>query len=351
MPDATEADAADAKRIERGLASTLRRKIESIEVIAPGLDVRRFYRVRLVGEETPSRVIARVSPDSAQAPDCEPVRRLLALHGLPVPMAYGAAEGIEFLEDLGDASLEALARQGPPGQRDALYAEACALVPAIQAIASPSLRRLDAELVALKAEKWLAWTLPDALGREALEPERAATVRAFEFIAKVCTGAPQRLAHRDFKAANLLLRPATAGEPPRLCMIDLQGAFLAPPEYDLVCLLRDAQVELAEDAVQDHLERTRPRLPDAPQRRAFQRRFDLITVARVAKDISHYLHAAAQRADRRYLPFVPTGLAILRAAAGRAAERDREIGGFAEIVLRLPDSIEVSPDSPPGAEP
>lgn len=346
MPDAIEAEAEDAKRIERGLASTLQREIESLEAIAPGLDVRRFYRIHLAGEKAPARLIARVSPEAAQPPDCEPVRALFAVHGLPVPAAYGAAGGIEFLEDLGDASLETLAREGPARRRDALYAEACALVPAMQAIAFPSRRRLDANLVALKAEKWLEWTLPHALGREAREPERSATLRAFGFIAEVCAAAPQRLAHRDFKAANLLLRPATGDEPPRLCMIDLQGAFLAPPEYDLVCLLRDAHVDLAEDRVQDHLERTRPALPDAPRGRAFQRRFDLITVARVAKDISHYLHAAASRGDRRYLPFVPSGLANLRAASGRAAERDGEIGDFAEIVGRLPDSIAVSPDSP-----
>ena len=349
MPDALEPDTEDAKRIERGLAATLGREIERLELIAPGLDVRRFYRVHLARNKTPTHLIARLSPSPAAPPDCEPVRALLARHGLPVPGSYGAAEGVEFLEDLGDASLEKLARRGPTDTRDALYAEACALVPVMQAIQSPFERHLDAKLVAQKAEKWLDWTLPHALGRKPREPERAATVRAFGFIADVCTGAPQRLAHRDFKAANLLLRPATGDEPPRLCMIDLQGAFLAPPEYDLVCLLRDAQVELEEDCVQSHLARIRPTLPDAPQAPIFQRRFDLITVARVAKDISHYLHAAAERGDRRYLPFVPTGLTHLKAAAKRAAERDIEIDAFAQFVSSLPNSIEVGPDSTHGA--
>lgn len=342
-------DAKDAKRIERGLAATLGREVDHLESIAPGLDVRRFYRVRLVGSEAPTHLIARVSPSPADLPDCEPVRALLARHGLPVPGTYGAAEGIEFLEDLGDTSLEELARQGPAEARDALYAEACALVPVIQTIQSPFERRLDAQLIAQKAEKWLNWTLPHALGRKALAGERSATVRAFAFIAEICTGAPQRLAHRDFKAANLLLRAGTDNKPPRLCMIDLQGAFLAPPEYDLVCLLRDAQVELEEDSVRNHLARVRPSLPDAPQAPTFQRRFDLITVARVAKDISHYLHAAAERGDRRYLPFVSTGLAHLKASAGRAAERDSEIDAFAELVSGLPDSIAVGPDSAHGA--
>jgi len=314
----------------------------------PGLDVRRFYRVHLADDRAPSRLVARVSPSPDDPPDCEPVRALLARHGLPVPGGYGTAEGIEFLEDLGDASLEALARQEPPETRDALYAEACELVPSIQAIPVSMERRLDAGLIEQKAAKWLNWTLPHALGRGAGEPERAATGQAFGFVAQVCADAPQRLAHRDFKAANLLLRPATGNQPARLCMIDLQGAFLAPPEYDLVCLMRDAHVELDEETVQGHLARVRPLLPDAPEASTFERRFDLITVARVAKDVSHYLHAAAERGDPRYLAFVPAGLRNLKAATRRAAERDAELAAFAHLVSHLPDSIHPCPESQAG---
>ena len=55
-------------------------------------------------------------------------------------------------------------------------------------------------------------------------------------------------------------------------MIDLQGAFLAPPEYDLVCLLRDSYVELEAEEVQEQLDRIRPELPDAPEPEGFAAR-------------------------------------------------------------------------------
>ena len=96
------------------------------------------------------------------------------------------------------------------------------------------------------------------------------------------------------------------------------------------------------------LERTRPELPAPPGPDEFARRFDLIAVARIAKDISHYLHAASHRGDRRYLRFVPTGLSNLRAATLRAQSRDPEISEFAEILAALPATLDVPADSRAG---
>ena len=107
-------------------------------------------------------------------------------------------------------------------------------------------------------------------------------------------------------------------------------------------------MELEEETVQGHLARVRPLLPDAPEASTFERRFDLITVARVAKDISHYLHAAAERGDPRYLAFVPAGLRNLKAATRRAAERDTELAAFARLVAQLPDSIHPCPGAQAG---
>jgi len=197
-------------------------------------------------------------------------------------------------------------------------------------------RRLDADLIASKARKLIEWTLPHALGRTATPGEREVVERAFAWIAAELEGAPQRLAHRDFKAANLHVLESDAG--PRLGMIDLQGAFLAPPEYDLVCLLRDSHVRLPESEVEHHLHRTRPVLPDAPDPDAFDRRFTLITLIRVGKDVSHYLHAADERGDRRYLAFVDTAFHNLCAAATKAAGWDDRLERLATLIGTLSDS-------------
>jgi aminoglycoside/choline kinase family phosphotransferase len=332
------------------IGTQLGRAVETIQRLPSGLDVRSFYRVHLGGEALPARLIARVEPEPGAASDLEPIRSLLAHHQLPVPARYASAPGLELLEDLGDQSLELLANRIAADRRDKLYAEACDLVPRLQRVPLPFERSLDAQLIAGKARKWLDWALPLAFGRRASPAEEAATHAAFGLIAQECARAPRRLAHRDFKAANLLLRPARSSQPAELCMIDLQGVFLAPPEYDLVCLLRDSQVALPEDTVDFLCERIRPELPDAPGREEFLRRFDLITVARVAKDIAHYLHAATQRGDRRYLPFVPRGLANLRAAARRAGEREADMAPLAEIIEGMPAHFEITPESAPETE-
>jgi aminoglycoside/choline kinase family phosphotransferase len=120
-------------------------------------------------------------------------------------------------------------------------------------------------------------------------------------------------------------------------MIDLQGAFLAPPEYDLVCLLRDSYVELPDAEVEAHCARIRPALPDAPDCDAFAHRFDLLTLTRKAKDHARFLYAAGVRHDFRYLPFVPATVRFLHAAAARAVEREPELRPLAEMVAALPE--------------
>ena len=119
-------------------------------------------------------------------------------------------------------------------------------------------------------------------------------------------------------------------------LIDLQGAFLAPPEYDLVCLLRDGHVPLEETEVNALLERVRPQLPDSPDPESYARRFTLLTLTRVGKDLALYRYAAAVRDDRRYLAFVPNCVRYLQHAAERAADWDPRLARLAELIAALP---------------
>lgn len=342
-PDPLHARAADF------VTRLVGRDVASIADVPAGLGTRRFLRVAFATGE-PATLIARIDDDTPPAPGApapepplEPIRSLFEANGLPVPRRYGAdpAAGIELLEDLGDVSLERAAHDATPERRRALYGRAVSLIPAIQSItasASPVAafeRRLDAALIATKAKKWLEWTIPFARGRAASDAERDATERAFAITRAACEAAPARLAHRDYKAANLHLVPDPAGGEPRLVMIDLQGAFLAPPEYDLVCLLRDSHVPLPQAEIDVHLAGVRPHLPDAPAADDFTRRFDLLTLVRVAKDISHYVDAAIRRGDRRYLPLLATGVGNLSVAAERASRRDAAVAPFAELVAEL----------------
>ena len=356
-PDPKRRDRPDVEidaELESWVTEVTGRSVISSEPMAPGLGHRRFFRLTLSGSDAPTTLIARIDPPEgssdttgvAAEPENEPIRALLEQAGLPVPRCHGrdAIRGWDLLEDVGDTSLEAAARAADDAERWALYHEAVGLLPRLQAVTAPSPsipafeRRLDSALIATKARKVIEWLLPEALGRTASAVEHATVEHAFAEVARVVDEAPLRLSHRDFKAANLHLRPNADADPnrPRLVLIDLQGAFLAPPEYDLVCLLRDSHFQLPASEVDAHLRDVRPRLPDAPSSDEFQRRFDLLTLTRVGKDLAHYLNAARERQDMRYLPFVATGFAKLRAASERLREEHPALLDLARMLRDLP---------------
>lgn len=331
----------------------LGRSVTQIAWLPGQLGPRRFARVELDAGE-PRTLVARVDaaedpagrPAGAPAePPLEPIRDLLESHGLPVPRRYAsdAPAGIELLEDVGDVALRDAAASASAEERRALYAEACALVPRLQRVARADIanfkRGLDAELLDYKAQLFAHYGLA-LRGSSATPAETAAVRAAFAAVARSIEAAPARLAHRDFQSANLHVVTGRAPDA-RLVMIDLQGAFLAPPEYDLVCLLRDSYVEIEPGEMQTHLDRVRPELPDVPDPETFAARFDLLTLARKGKDLGRFVQAARERGDRRFLEHVPATVRALQRAAPRAARRDPAFAPLAELVAALPESTEV----------
>jgi aminoglycoside/choline kinase family phosphotransferase len=341
---------------DRGLETLVRRRaavalgaeVAGIAPITGQLGLRRFFRVTLASGPVET-LIARVDRPEDPAgrpagvppePPLEPVRALLERHGLPVPARYGgdAEAGIDLLEDLGDRALREAAEEASTADRRTLYEEACDLVPRLQAIEDEGLdvaafhRQLDDALFAYKADLFTTWAVGPLGGGSGPAP-RACVRAAFDAAAREAARAPQRLAHRDLQSANLHLVPGRG-----LVMIDLQGAFLAPPEYDLVCLLRDSYVDLTDDEIERQVSRVRPRLPDAPGAEEFARRFDLLTITRKGKDLARFLYAAADRGDTRYLSHVPRTLHMLRTAALRAAARDPHLRDFADLCHALQEA-------------
>ncbi len=338
--------------VRRVVAGSLGAQVARIEWLEGQLGLQRFARVHL---ETgpPATLIARVEapedpagrpPGIPPEPPLEPVRALLEREGLPVPARHGgdAAAGVDLLEDVGESTLAAAAGAGSAAERRALFEEACDLVPRLQRVRDPGggvaafERRLDDAHFAYKADLFATWSLA-ARGHPASAGEASAVREAFAAIAREVGRAPLRLAHRDFQSANLHVRSdRLPGE--RLVMIDLQGALLAPPEYDLVCLLRDSYVELEAAELAHQLERIRPQLPDAPDPDAFAWRFDLLTLTRKGKDHARFLYAARERGDRRFLRHVPATVRALRGATARLAERAPRFSAIAALVAELPET-------------
>lgn len=338
------------------VARCLHREAVALEEIAPGLGRRRFYRVRLAGDHSPRTLVARIEqpedparrpPGLPPEPSLEPLRTFLEKAGLPVPLLLGrdAEAGVELLEDAGPVALRDVAPRLEAAGRRRLYEEICDLLPRLQSLEAEASeipafgRRLDAAFFAYKADFFVRHSLPVALGRMPTPAEVRVVSEAFEVVAEAMAGAPQRLSHRDLQGANVMVREAP-GARSRLLLIDLQGAFLAPPEYDLVCLLRDSYVELPDEEVAWQLARIRPALPDAPAREVFERRFDLLTLSRKGKDHALGYYHAALRDDPREVRFATRCARYLRAASARLAASDVRLARLADLIARLPASAD-----------
>jgi aminoglycoside/choline kinase family phosphotransferase len=337
--------------VRRAVHAALGAEMVRSQAIDDGLGLRRFVRVFLAPtSDGPDTLIARIDAAEDPAgrpagippePPLEPIRSLLELHGLPVPARYGGDldSGVMLLEDLGDVSLADAVRDANATERTSLYRQACDLVTRLQRVApEPGVeafeRRLDANVFAYKADLFLDFSVA-ARGRDATAAEAAAVRGAFAQIAERVAHAPARLAHRDFQSSNVRVLDRPGGS---LALIDLQGALMTAPEYDLVCLLRDSYVELSDAECADWSRAARENLPDPPEPDVFEQRFDLLTLTRKAKDHARFVYAARVRNDSRYLPFLPATLRFLRAAAERAAGREPAFAALAELVHTLPES-------------
>jgi len=379
IPKEIEISEVDALYLRNVCEKHLARTPRSIENIPAGLGTRRFFRIEFE-TGTPGRLIARLEADPADAqmvrdaepkppqwlpePALEPVRTFFEEAGLPVPKSafHDALAGLDLIEDLGDQTL--LDVTSP--ERHERYLEACDLITRLQSLHAepneiPAFARVyDRALLDTKSWKWLHWTLPCLLGRPATEEEIVQTSALFDHIHRITDAAPLALSHRDFKAENLHLSdhsvascpsprtPFDSGTPrpePRLVMIDVQGAFLAPPEYDLVCLLCDMQVELDPEEIAALAEHTRTRLPSAPDRAIFEERFDALMIARVCKDVSHVIHAGLQRGDGRRWKEIPRAFSLISAVAERRGSTFPGARALISMIQALTVAFE-SADSP-----
>ena len=350
--------ARDHERLARLVRRHLGRPVVRAEAMAAGLGTRRFHRLFFDDGAGPPTLVARIEDDGAvppttsdwpnapawlDEPALEPLRGFLADAGLSVPDSalHLSDEGVDLLEDVGGTNLLQVSAE----ERRLRTLEACGWLPRLQALHAsadtiPAFgRRYDRRLVSTKAWKWLHWTVPMLLGREATDEETAETDALFEAIADLAEAAPQRLAHRDYKAENLHLVPDEE-QGPRLVMIDVQGAFLAPPEYDLACLLYDLQVDHDEAFVDEALDRTRPALPDAPDGSTFHARFDALALARLCKDVSHVVHAGVARGDRRRWHEIPRGLHLIDRIAGRRTHTLPGLRALTSVTAALTAALE-----------
>src|SRR5713226_329181 len=210
---------------------------------------RKYFRI--IPSDWPSIVLAlHAGPiDFATLPFAN-VDALLQRIPLPVPNILGHSDelGILALQDLGDVTLQAHLGAASPAEHAALYRQAVALIELLQRRGAgleseayiPYKIAFDVEKLTWELEFFTKHFIGGYRGVALSDAERSALTAEWATIAGELASEPRVLCHRDYHSRNLMLHDGG------LHIIDFQDARMGPDTYDLVSLLRDAYVDIAD---------------------------------------------------------------------------------------------------------
>ena len=276
---------------------------------------RRYFRVLV--PDGPSIVLALyANPFQLDTLPFVNVARLLDQMPVPIPRILGHADdiGLLALEDLGDVTLQAHLGAASPEEHAALYRQAAALIATLQ--------RRGEELrsatylpygIAFDVEK-LTWEL-DFFIKHFIEAYRGVLIptaarealrREFSIVVEALASEPRVLCHRDYHSRNLMVHEE------RLYIIDFQDARMGPDTYDLVSLLRDSYVDLAEHTVNELIAYFLALKGETGTEREFRRRFDLMAIQRNLKALGTFGYQTTARRNPVYIQYIPRTLRYVR---------------------------------------
>jgi aminoglycoside/choline kinase family phosphotransferase len=284
---------------------------------------RKYFRI--IPADGPSIVLALHAGaiDFATLPFAN-VGTLLQQIPLPVPAILGHSDelGIVALQDLGDVTLQAHLGASSPSEHAALYRQAVALIEQLQRRGGEL--RSDAYLpyrIAFDVEK-LTWEL-DFFAKHFIEgyrgaafspAEREALAAEWRSIVDELANEPRVLCHRDYHSRNLMLSDGS------LHIIDFQDARMGPDTYDLVSLLRDSYVDIADrelDELIAYFLALKQRGGTGEGEDEFRRRFDLMALQRNLKALGTFGYQTMTRRNTVYIQYIPRTLRYARTNLGK----------------------------------
>jgi aminoglycoside/choline kinase family phosphotransferase len=283
--------------------------------LTPDASDRRYFRVLL--PDAASIVLSLYSApfDVTKLPFVN-VATLMAKMPVPIPEVLGHADdmGVLALQDLGDVTLQAHLGAATPAEHAALYRQAVALIATLQKrgeqLASPEYLPYG---IAFDVEK-LMWEL-DFFTKHFLEAyrgvtlpdgKRAALREEFAVVVRELASEPRVLCHRDYHSRNLMLREG------QLYIIDFQDARMGPDTYDLVSLLRDSYVDLAEHTVNELIAYFLALKGVTGEDPDFRRRFDLMALQRNLKALGTFGYQTTAKRNPVYIQYIPRTLRYVR---------------------------------------
>ena len=251
------------------------------------------------------------------------VGTLLQQIPLPVPGILGHSDelGIVALQDLGDVTLQAHLGAASPAEHAALYRQAVALVEQLQRRGGelesdgylPYRIAFDVEKLTWELEFFTRHFAEGYRGVVFTPAERSALTAEWASIVEELAAEPRVLCHRDYHSRNLMLREGS------LYIIDFQDARMGPDTYDLVSLLRDSYVDIAERELDEliayFLALKKGESPASEEE--FRRRFDLMALQRNLKALGTFGYQTITRRNTVYIQYIPRTLRYVLSNLGQ----------------------------------
>lgn len=297
---------------------------------------RRYFRVITPG--SPSIVLALYGkPFDFRTLPFVNVARLFERMPVPIPAILDDAGelGLLALEDLGDVTLQAHLGAAPAADHARLYREAVAHIATLQRrgeqLASPEYLpygiSFDIEKLTWEMEFFLKHFVAGYRGVAMAPPALEAVRNELAALVAELAAEPRVLCHRDYHSRNLMLHLD------RLYLIDFQDARMGPDTYDLVSLLRDSYVDLAEGTVDELVAYFLALKGQTGHEREFRARFDAMALQRNLKALGTFGYQTAVRGNPVYIQYIPRTLRYVRDNLARQPR-------FASLRERLAEHLE-----------
>jgi len=306
-----------------------------LEALPGDASNRKYYRLFLKNGFGPSMVIMELAdPENFKASEEEVsgkpsniqelpfinIQNFLARNGVGVPeiFYYEKSEGLIFLEDLGDHTLEHEIPKCSPSSLESLYLKAldelltlqsCGLDPTgVPCLAFE--RAFDISLWMWEFDHFLEFGIEARNGEKMKDSDREKIRGFFLRISDRLSKEPRCFTHRDYHSRNLMVHQE------RIRVIDFQDALQGPYLYDLASLLRDSYVSLPDNLIHHLLDYYLKRKKESnnpilnPLR--FRESFDLMSIQRNLKAAGRFIYIAQVKKNPRFLPFVAPTLEYVK---------------------------------------
>lgn len=251
--------------------------------------------------------------------------RWLCGAGFSAPRILAEAPGLLLLEDLGDDLYARVLDRGPAAE-NRLYSAAIDALAALQRVPPPpGLPLWDAGRLGALTEPFVTRFAPQA----GLDPARAGAVpETVAALAGRLLTDRRVTCLRDVHAENLIWLPERGGLA-AVGLLDFQDAFLGPPAYDAVSLLRDARRDLSPGLADRMLARFAQATGADPAQLSGEAA--LLTAQRNLRILGVFA-ALAEAGKPGYQRFVPRVIGHLRTALC-----DPALAPLAQLLGPLPD--------------